>query len=90
MPRAAGLSLLLPLIASLHACAADRPADDALVRDSAGITIVENGRMRGLVDLPAPFRPLHIEGDTVFGVFRDDLDVEYIRGYTTGVSPAES
>jgi hypothetical protein len=54
-------------------------------------TIFEpDGRIRGLVDLPAQFRPLHVDGDTVFGVFRDDLDVEYIRGYTISVTPADS
>lgn len=53
-------------------------------------TIFEpDGRIRGLVDLPAQFRPLHIDGDTVFGVFRDDLDVEYVRGYTISVTPTD-
>jgi hypothetical protein len=41
-----------------------------------------DGRIHGMVDLPAQFRPLHVDADTVLGVFRDALDVEYIRGYT--------
>lgn len=41
-----------------------------------------NGRIHGMVDLPAQFRPMYVNADRVLGVFRDDLDVEYIRGYT--------
>lgn len=41
-----------------------------------------DGRMRGVIDLPPRFEPLHVVGDTVTGVITDEYDVEYVRVYT--------
>ena len=36
------------------------------------------GRLLGVVTLPADFRPLRFVGDDIYGVQRDDLDVQYV------------
>ncbi|HLV26283.1 MAG TPA: 6-bladed beta-propeller [Gemmatimonadales bacterium] len=36
------------------------------------------GRLLGAVELPPRFRPLHVEGDDIYGVQRDELDVQYV------------
>jgi hypothetical protein len=39
------------------------------------------GRMLGAVSMPDRFRPMRIGGDSVLGVWKDDLDVEHVRMY---------
>ncbi|HEX2166821.1 MAG TPA: hypothetical protein VHG09_06235, partial [Longimicrobiales bacterium] len=41
-----------------------------------------DGRIRGIIDLPPRFDPMHVVGDTVTGVITDEYDVEYVRVYT--------
>lgn len=41
-----------------------------------------DGRIRGIIDLPPRFDPLHVVGDTVTGVIMDEYDVEYVHVYT--------
>lgn len=36
------------------------------------------GRYLGALDMPARFQPMHVEGNTIYGVARDDLDVQYV------------
>jgi hypothetical protein len=43
-----------------------------------------DGAVRGAVELPARFRPMHIRGDTVAGVITDEYDVEYVHIYSVG------
>jgi hypothetical protein len=38
-------------------------------------------RLLGKVESPARFTPRYIGDDIVLGVWRDELDVEYVRGY---------
>lgn len=40
-----------------------------------------DGRYGGVLELPARFTPFAIEQDRVYGVFRDDFDVQYVRVY---------
>lgn len=39
------------------------------------------GRLTGAVELPARFRPMVVDGDMVFGVILDELDVQYVHAY---------
>lgn len=50
-----------------------------------------DGRYGGVVELPARFTPLALEEDRIYGVFRDDIDVQYVRVYRldTGDPPAD-
>lgn len=36
------------------------------------------GRYLGTIDMPARFQPMHVVDNTVYGVGRDDLDVQYV------------
>jgi hypothetical protein len=38
----------------------------------------EEGRYLGVVELPARFMPMHVESDHIWGVLRDDLDVQHV------------
>lgn len=38
------------------------------------------GRYLGVVTLPDRFTPLNAEGDELYGVWRDELDVQYVMG----------
>lgn len=40
-----------------------------------------DGRYGGVVELPARFTPFALEEDRIYGVFRDDFDVQYVRVY---------
>lgn len=37
------------------------------------------GRYLGIVEMPFHFQPLGFHGNSVYGVWRDDLDVQYVR-----------
>jgi hypothetical protein len=37
------------------------------------------GRYLGALDLPHRFQPVTFEGDLVYGIWRDDFDVQYVR-----------
>lgn len=51
-----------------------------------------DGRYGGVVELPARFTPFALEEDRIYGVFRDDFDVQYVRVYRldTGMSPSDA
>ena len=51
-----------------------------------------DGRYGGVVELPARFTPFAIEEDRIYGVFRDDFDVQYVRvyGLDTGPEPGDT
>lgn len=51
-----------------------------------------DGRYGGVVELPARFTPFALEEDRIYGVFRDDFDVQYVRVYRldTGMRPADA
>jgi hypothetical protein len=36
------------------------------------------GRYLGPIDMPRRFQPMHVTGNTIYGVARDDLDVQYV------------
>ena len=38
-----------------------------------------DGRYLGIVEMPFHFQPLGFHDSSVFGVWRDDLDVQYVR-----------
>jgi len=40
-----------------------------------------DGRYGGVIELPAKFTPLSISEDRIYGVFRDEFDVQYVRVY---------
>ena len=40
-----------------------------------------DGRYGGVVTLPARFTPFALEEDRIYGVFRDDFDIQYVRVY---------
>ena len=44
----------------------------------------EDGRLLGEVRMPVGFRPLRIGKDYVLGLWRDELDVEYVQLYELG------
>jgi hypothetical protein len=37
------------------------------------------GRYLGVLDLPHRFQPVTFEGDLVYGIWRDEFDVQYVR-----------
>jgi hypothetical protein len=46
------------------------------------------GRYLGPIDMPARFQPMHVEGSNIYGVARDDLDVQYVvKLQLVGFSP---
>ena len=45
-----------------------------------------DGRVAAVIHLPAAFTPLHVDGTSVLGVFRDSLDVPYVHAYAVGES----
>ncbi|HSM09036.1 MAG TPA: hypothetical protein VLA33_08460 [Gemmatimonadota bacterium] len=51
-----------------------------------------DGRYGGVVELPARFTPFAIEEDRIYGVFRDDFDVQFVRVYAldTGPEPGDT
>lgn len=51
-----------------------------------------DGRYGGVIELPARFTPLTVSEDRIYGVFRDDFDVQYVRVYRldTGQQPADA
>ena len=57
-------------------------------RDSAWTVLDADGTLLGRVFLPPRFRPYHIGTDRVTGVWRDTMDVEYVRMYR--LRPRES
>jgi hypothetical protein len=40
-----------------------------------------DGRYGGVIELPTRFTPLTIAEDRIYGVYRDDFDVQYVRVY---------
>ena len=36
------------------------------------------GRYMGVVTLPAKFRPVNVTGDHIYGIWQDELDVQYV------------
>ncbi|MFW6089204.1 MAG: hypothetical protein ACODAB_05590 [Gemmatimonadota bacterium] len=46
-----------------------------------------DGRYGGVVELPARFTPFAIEEDRIYGVFRDDFDVQFVRVYVLDTGP---
>lgn len=51
-----------------------------------------DGRYGGVVELPARFTPFAIEEDRIYGVYRDEFDVQYVRvyGLDTGPGPGDT
>lgn len=51
-----------------------------------------DGRYAGVVELPARFTPMTITTDRIYGVFRDEFDVQYVRvlSLTVGPAPADA
>lgn len=45
------------------------------------VIIDTDGRARGLVRTPARLNVLHIGEDEIVGLYRDELDVEYVHRY---------
>ncbi|MEX0890746.1 MAG: hypothetical protein WEB88_01160 [Gemmatimonadota bacterium] len=43
-----------------------------------------NGKYQGTVNLPATFTPMAVAGTAIYGVMRDDLDVEFVVAFTAG------
>jgi hypothetical protein len=39
------------------------------------------GRLAGMVRIPDRFTPFSLKGDRMYGVWRDDLEVQYVRVY---------
>ena len=37
------------------------------------------GRYLGALDMPHRFQPVTFEGDLVYGIWRDEFDVQYVR-----------
>ena len=37
------------------------------------------GRYLGVLDMPHRFQPVTFEGDLVYGIWRDEFDVQYVR-----------
>ena len=56
---------------------------------SSWLVFAPSGQRIAAASMPARFRPTHIGDDFVMGVWRDDLDVEYVqlRGIMRGDNP---
>jgi len=49
------------------------------------------GRLLGMLQLPARFQPLHVEGEHIYGVLHDERDVQHVaRLRVVGLSPSEA
>ncbi|TFG54134.1 MAG: hypothetical protein E4H37_01220 [Gemmatimonadales bacterium] len=46
------------------------------------------GRYLGVVTMPERFTPLRFEGDTIYGIWRDELDVQYVVRLRIGGMPS--
>ena len=46
------------------------------------------GRYLGVVTLPDRFAPVHVEGDDIYGVWADELDVQYVMRLRVNRTPA--
>ena len=46
------------------------------------------GRYLGVVTLPERFTPVNVKGDMLYGVWRDELDVQYIMRLRLNQTPA--
>jgi hypothetical protein len=56
--------------------------DPQLDNGSAEWDVYESdGRYGGVVTMPESFTPFVFDGDRIYGVFRDDFDVQYVRAY---------
>ena len=44
------------------------------------------GRLQGMITLPDRFTPFALQGDLLYGVWRDELEVQYVRVFR--VTPA--
>ncbi len=68
----------------INGCDGGRASAGLMVRDSAGITLVENGglagrhRMLGTVEMPGDLMVQQIGRDFVLGYAWDELEVEYM------------
>lgn len=51
-----------------------------------------DGRYGGVVELPDRFTPFAIEDDRIYGVLRDDFDVQYVQVHRldTGAQPGDT
>ena len=46
----------------------------------------DRGRFLGIIALPPRFQPMQVLGDRIYGIWWDDLDVQYVlRLHVTGV-----
>ncbi len=64
-------------LATISACGGDEPVPVATVRDSSGIRI-RYGQHVATIQFPARFRPARVVGEAVYGVARDEVDVEAV------------
>jgi len=46
---------------------------------SAWDVLDSEGRYLGVVDMPHRFQPVTFEGDLIYGIWRDEFDVQYVR-----------
>ena len=45
----------------------------------------DQGRYLGVVTLPDRFQPTNVEGSQIYGIWRDELDVQYIMRLTVNM-----
>ena len=67
----------------------DRAASALLVASPVWNVFARDGRHMGEIRFPERFRPLQTVGDRIYGVWRDDLNVQYVvRLRVTGAVPS--
>jgi len=65
------------------------PSSDAAARIVTWTRLAPDGSPLSMVTTPAAFRPTHMDGDELLGVWTGENDVEFVRAYTltaTGTS----
>jgi len=76
--RGPGNTLLVQHVRSAAEAAAGGLEDPRDMGSPTWDVFDAEGRLMGEVELPAKFTPLHIRSDEMWGVWRDDLDVQYV------------
>jgi len=85
LPRSEGVPFLSAILSVGHGSVWVR--EDGLdLPESSWLVVNPLDGVRGRVTLPSRFSPMDVRADKVIGVWRDSMDVEFVRAYHLGPS----